>query len=315
MVKVLVVAEVSEEQAKRIRAVSEDMEVVFTRDRAQQAIEIVDTNVVYGGVNRELFAKAQKLRWVQNLGAGVEGSLFPEFVASDVILISEKGIVGTHLAEQAFALLLALTRGIKRSVLEQTWDNKSAIRAAAWELTGRTMGIVGLGGTGVEVARRAAAFGMHVIAVDPEPVFKPAFVAEVWGMYRFYDLLARSDVVAIGAPLTPQTRGMFNLAVFKRMKSTAILLNVTRGPIMDGPSLVQALQQGLIAGAGLDVTSEEPLPSDSPLWDMDNVVITPHVAGASPFRMDRSVDLFCENLQRFLAGESLKSVIDKQKGY
>jgi len=156
---------------------------------------------------------------------------------------------------------------------------------------------------------------MRVIAVDPEPVEKPDFVDEVWKMDRFYDLLEQSDVVSICAPLTAETRGMFNLEAFRRMKPHALLISVTRGKIVDEASLLQALEEGLIGGAGLDVTPREPLPQDSPLWDMKNVIITPHVAGGSPLRTDRAVELFCENLKRFLAGERMISVIDKRKGY
>src|SRR5262249_25569351 len=149
-------------------------------------------------------------------------------VESDVTLISEKGYVGPHLAEHAFALLLALTRGIARSVREKTWRNRLDIRGEAWELTDRTMGIVRLGGTGREVARRSIAFGMRAIAVDPEDVPKPAEVAELWKMDRFGDLLEQSDAVAICAPLTKETRGMFDAAAFRRMRRHAILVNVTR---------------------------------------------------------------------------------------
>ena len=143
-----------------------------------------------------------------------------------------------------------------------------SIRGETWELEGRTLGIVGLGGTGIDVAKRAQGFDMRVIAVDPEDVDPPPFVHEVWKMDRFYDLLEESDVVSICAPLTQETHGMFNDTAFQRMKPHALLINVTRGKIVDGPSLLRALNEGQIGGAGLDVTPEEPLPLDSPLWDM-----------------------------------------------
>jgi len=313
--KVLLTVPVTDEQFQRICEAAGDAVVVRGGTPQIDEREIADAEVVFGRFNRRLFERAQRLRWVQTLGAGVDGLLFPEFVESDIMLTSEKGHVGPHLAEQAFANLLALTRGVARAIRERTWENKWQIRQAAWELTGMTMGIVGLGGTGIEVARRAHAFGMRVLAVDPEPVVPPPFVEAVWRMDRFYDLLAQSDVVTICAPLTPQTRGMFNLEAFRHMRRHAILVNVTRGQIVDGPSLVQALQEGLIGGAALDVTPEEPLPPDHPLWAMYNVVITPHVAGASPLRADRAVNLFCDNLRRYRAGEPLQAIIDKRKGY
>ena len=313
--KVLLVIDLSDEQIGRIKAVSDGIEVVIPQSREEQLAEVVDADVIFGGFNREMFQRAEKLKYVQGTGAGVDGMLFPEFVESDIILGSAKGHVGTHLADQTWALLLGLLRGVGRAVRERTWDNRMSIRDETWELEGRTLGVVGLGGTGVEIARRSIGFGMRVIAVDPEDVEKPDFVAEVWKMDRFYDLLEQSDVVAIGAPLTKESQGMFNLEAFHHMKRHALLINVTRGKIVDGPSLLQALEEGLIGGAGLDVTPEEPLPEDSPLWDMKNVIVTPHVAGGSPLRMDRTVDLFCENLKCLMAGEPLMSVIDKRKGY
>ncbi|MFQ6039578.1 MAG: D-2-hydroxyacid dehydrogenase [Candidatus Poribacteria bacterium] len=313
--KVLLVIGLSDKQIGRIKAVSDQIEVVVPESREKQLAEVVDADVIFGGFNREMFQRAENLKFVQVTSAGVDGILFPEFVESDIILASAKGYVGTHLADQTWALLLGLLRGIGRAVRERTWDNRMSIRHEAWELEGRTLGIVGLGGTGIEIARRSIGFGMRVIAVDPEDVEKPDFVDEVWKMDRFYDLLEQSDVVAIGAPLTAETRSMFDLEAFRQMKPHVFLINVTRGKIVDGPSLLQALEEGLIGGAGLDVTPEEPLPQDSPLWDMKNVIITPHVAGGSPRRMDRAVELFCENLRRLIADEPLISVIDKRKGY
>ncbi len=313
--KILINTGTTSEQRRRIESVSDKLMLVQPRNPEEALREVVDTNIVFGGFNRSLFENADQLKWVQVLSAGVDGLLFPEFVKSDIILTSAKGFVGTHLADQAWALLLGLLRGIGRSVRERTWDNRMSIRLAAWELSDRTLGIVGLGGTGIEVARRAQGFDMRVIAVDPEKVEAPSFVHDVWEMGRFYELLAESDVVAICSPLTPETHSMFDGAAFEQMKSHALLINVTRGKIIEGPALLRALTSGDIGGAGLDVTPEEPLPDDSPLWDMPNVIITPHVAGGSPIRLDRSVGLFCDNLGRFLVGKPLLSVIDKEKGY
>ncbi len=313
--KIMINTEITSEHQQQIEAVSEQLHLVHPQNGAEALSEIGDTDIVFGGFNRTLFENAKQLKWVQVLSAGVDGLLFPEFVKSDVILTSAKGFVGPHLADQAWALILGLLRGIGRSVRERTWDNRMAIRLATWELSERTLGIVGLGGTGIDVARRAQGFDMHVIAVDPETVEAPAFVHEVWQMERFHELLAQSDVVAICAPLTPETHGMFDDAAFQAMQAHALLVNVTRGKIIDGPALLRALNNGSIGGAGLDVTPEEPLPADSPLWDMPNVIITPHVAGGSPIRLDRTVGLFCDNLERLLVGKPLLSVIDKEKGY
>lgn len=313
--KILINTEITSEHRQQIEAVSEQLHVIEAQNSAEALRNIGDTDVVFGGFNRTLFENAKQLKWVQVLSAGVDGLLFPEFVQSDVVLTSAKGFVGPHLADQAWALILGLLRGIGRSVRERTWDNRMSIRLATWELSERTLGIVGLGGTGIDVARRAQGFDMRTIAVDPETVDAPSFVHEVWQMNRFHELLAQSDVVAICAPLTPETHGMFDDAAFQAMQSHALLVNVTRGKIIDGPALLRALNNGSIGGAGLDVTPEEPLPTDSPLWDMPNVIITPHVAGGSPIRLDRTVGLFCDNLERTLVGKPLLSVIDKEKGY
>ena len=313
--KILINTEITSEHRQQIEAVSEELHIIEAQNAASALREIGDTEVVFGGFNRTLFENAEQLKWVQVLSAGVDGLLFPEFVQSRVILTSAKGFVGPHLADQAWALILGLLRGIGRSVRERTWDNRMSIRLATWELSERTLGIVGLGGTGIDVARRAQGFDMRVIAVDPETVDAPSFVHEVWEMERFHELLVQSDVVAICAPLTPETHEMFDDAAFQAMQSHALLVNVTRGKIVDGPALLRALNNGSIGGAGLDVTPEEPLSTDSPLWDMPNVIITPHVAGGSPIRLDRTVGLFCDNLERLLVGKPLLSVIDKEKGY
>ncbi len=313
--KILINSKITSEQQHQIEDISDLLQIVTPNNSAEALQEIVDTDIVFGGFNRSLFENAQQLKWVQVWAAGVDGILFTEFVESDIILTSAKGFVGTHLADQAWGLILGLIRGIGRSVRERTWDNKMSIRNETWELGDRTLGIIGLGGTGIEVARRAQGFEMNVIAVDPETIDPPSFVHEVWKMDKLHALLAQSDIVCICAPLTPETNGLFDDLAFQNMQSHALLINVTRGKIVDGPSLLRALRNAQIGGAGLDVTPEEPLPSDSPLWDMPNVIVTPHVAGGSPLRMDRTVSLFCDNLERFLVGKPLLSVIDKQKGY
>jgi phosphoglycerate dehydrogenase-like enzyme len=313
--KVLIDVPLTDSQLRRIRDAAGDAQVVQAASGDDLVRQVREAEVYFGTIGPELFAQAGRLCWIQALGAGMDEQLFPDLVSSEVILTSEKGQVGPHLAEQAFALLLALTRGVARSLREPTWSNKESIRAECWELTGLTMGIVGFGGTGRAVARCGAAFGLRLLAVDPEAVERPPEVESVWNMDGFERLLAESDIVVICAPLTAATRGLFDDRAFDRMKRSALLINVSRGAIMDEAALLRALHEGLIAGAGLDVTPVEPLPDDHPLWSTDRVVITPHVAGASPLRMDRAVDLFCRNLVAFRQGQPLESVIDKARGY
>lgn len=313
--KILLNLELEDRHVAQIQAVAGGLELIRAGARDDVLKAMPEVEAIFGGLSRDMFRRAEKLRWVQSWGAGVDGMLTPEFVESEVVLTSAKGTVGVHLAEHAMALLLGLTRGIAHAVRKPSWSSQRPIRDAAWELIDRTMGIVGLGGTGRDLAVRAHAFGMRLLAVDPEPVEIPACVETCWRMDRFHDLLGESDVVAVCAPLTPETEGMFDREAFRRMRRHAFLINVTRGRIVDEAALMEALTQGLIGGAGLDVQPREPLPEDHPLWRMDNVLITPHVAGGSPNRQDRIVALFCENLRRLLAGQPLLGVIDKRKGY
>ncbi|MXZ73763.1 MAG: D-2-hydroxyacid dehydrogenase [Gemmatimonadetes bacterium] len=300
---------------EEIRQVDKKVRVIRV-DSEEEALAVMpEIEVVCGEITRALFARRRKLAWIQSWGAGVDGLLYPELVESDVVLCSAKGFVGVHLADHAMALLLALTRGIHTAIRNPGWDPRWPIRDASWELVDRTMGIVGLGGTGRELAIRASAFGMRVVAVDPEDVEVPDEVEACWGMDRFHALLEQSDVVAVCAPLTAGTEGLFDRAAFARMPDHALLINVTRGRIVDEAALLEALEGKRIGGAGLDVVPQEPLPGDHPLWKMENVVITPHTAGGSPNRDGRCVALFCENLRRYLDGRPLTSVIDKRKGY
>ena len=313
--KVMVSETLEERHLVKIRAVSDDVELVAPDSPGEALEEAHDVEVMLGGPSREMFDRAKSLKWVQNGGAGIDGLMYPEFVESDVTLTSMKGNVGVHLADHAMALLLGLVRGIAYSVRKADPAEQVTIRANSWELIDKTMGIVGLGGTGREIARRAHAFGMRIIAVDPEEVDLPPEVVACWKMDRFHDLLRESDVVAIGAPLTEETRGMFDRAAFQAMRDHALLISVTRGKIVEEEALMEALDKGWIGGAGLDVTPQEPLPREHPLWHMDNVIITPHTAGGSPNRNDRLVDLFCENLRRYIDGRPLLSLIDKRKGF
>jgi phosphoglycerate dehydrogenase-like enzyme len=313
----LTLPEVTEEELARVRDAAGDAEVILATSRGEALEYLPEAEIVLGVVDQVSFATAAKLRWLHATASGIDMILYPELVESDVILTGEKALVGEHLADHAFALLLALTRQLKRAILEapNSWPSRAAMRHVMIELNGLTMGVVGLGGTGRAVATRAKAFGMDVIAVDPEPVPRPPEVSELWTMDRFPDLLARSDVITVCCPLTKATRDLFDATAFAAMKPSAFIVNVTRGPIIDGDALTDALRKGTIGGAGLDVTPTEPLPPDHPLWQMPNVVITPHTAGASQMRGHRNIERFVENLHRYRSGRPLDGLIDKQKGY
>jgi phosphoglycerate dehydrogenase-like enzyme len=309
--------EIEERHVQAVCEIAADAGLTVDRPQSieDEVIAVVDADIAFGGLEPSLFAHARQLRWIQTVGAGVDRWIRGPLVTSDVALSSEKALVGPQLAEHAFGLLLAVSRGIATAIRERRWEAQIPIRRRAWELGGRTAGLVALGATGTEIARRAKVFGMRVIAVDPDAVPVPSEVESCWRLDRFYELLAQSDVVFISAPLTNESRRMFNAEAFAAMKPDSVLINVSRGEIVDADALLDALASGHLRAAGLDVTPEEPLPPSSPLWDHPHVVVTPHVAGASPFRGDRVVERFRRNLDHFLAGEPLEGVIDKAKGY
>ena len=310
--------EVSPAQLARVRgALGADDTVTVAQTREEALAAAPTAHVVLGFIDEELFATTERLRWVHAIAAGVDAFLFPEFQQGDVLLTGEKGLVGGHLADHAFALLLALSRRLATAVRlgPTAWEQRGALRSESLELSGLEMGIIGFGGTGREVARRAAAFGMRCRAVDRDAVHGTPETPLVHTLSHLPGLLEQSDVVTVCCPLTAETAGLIDAAALERMKPSAFLINVTRGAIVDGEALVRALEEGQIAGAGLDVTPPEPLPADHPLWRMDNVVITPHTAGASQLRADRNLERFVENLRRFRRGQPLIGLVDKALGY
>jgi phosphoglycerate dehydrogenase-like enzyme len=313
----LTLPEVTEEELEQIYVASGEGDIVVANSAEEAKEHWPDAEIALGTLDRETFLTAKNLRWLHSVAAGADMLMFPEMIASEVVLTGEKGLVGPHLGDHAFALLLALTRQLKRAVLEapDIWPSRAPMRKVMTELQGKTMGIVGLGGTGRAIAHRAVAFGMECLAVDSENVAPCMDVKQHWRMDHFHEMLGRSDVVAICCPLTNETRGFINDAVFAAMKPGALIVNVTRGPIIDADSIVRALESGHLGGAGLDVTPIEPLPEDHKLWTFPNVVITPHTAGASQYRARRNTARFIENLKHWRAGEALEGEIDKQKGF
>jgi len=310
--------EVSEADLAKIQAAAAPGSTVKVVSNVREAVAVAkDVDIIFGFIPEALFQAAPRLRWVHAIASGVDMFLYPAMKDSQVVLTGEKGLVGGHLADTGFGLLLALTRQIATSIRlgPETWQAREAMRRKEVELEGLTMGIVGFGGTGRAMARRAVAFGMEVLAIDEWPVAPSDGVKEVWGRDRLPELLAASDVVAVCCPLTAETRSLFNDATFTQMKRGAFIVNVTRGEIIDGDALVKALQDGRCAGAGLDVAPQEPLPANHPLWTLDNVVMTPHTAGASQLRAPRNLQRFCDNLRRIQTGEPLLGVVDKQLGY
>jgi phosphoglycerate dehydrogenase-like enzyme len=314
----LTLPEISDDDVERIRAAAPPGSTVRVARGMREAIAgAADVDVILGFIPEPLFAAAPRLRWVHAIASGMDMFLYPAMRDSKVILSGEKGLVGGHLADTGFGLLLALTRQIATAIRlgPRGWSEREAMRRVEIELEGLTMGVVGFGGTGRALARRAVAFGMRVLAVDAWPIAPSDGVAEVWRLDRLPELLAASDVVAIGCPLTPETRGLFDDKAFSAMKRGALLVNVTRGEVVDGDALVRALRDGRCGGAALDVAPIEPLPADHPLWSLPNVVMTPHTAGASQLRGPRNIERFCQNLRLARSGAPLVGVVDKALGY
>lgn len=266
----------------------------------------------------ELLGDAPNLRWVQAWSAGVDRYItIDELVENeDIVLTNMQGIHGPAIADHAMAMLLAHTRGLRewyRAMDEGEWNRGRAREMSA--LRGRTLLVVGMGGIGSEIAVRAKAFGMRVTATVRTRRETPPFV-DYLGLAEELDaLLPDADVVAVCVPLTDETRGMFDSERFGRMKRGAYLINIARGKVIDTDAMLAALDEGILSGVGLDVTDPEPLPSDHPLWQRDDVIVTPHVAGRAEITQDRRWALFKENVRRFGAGEPLLNVVDKDAGY
>jgi phosphoglycerate dehydrogenase-like enzyme len=295
-----------------------DLQKVWATTPEAIAREIVDADVVYGWPTLEQFQAAKQLRWIQVPSAGVEMLCsIPEVVESDVTITNSRGAHARVIAEHAFAMLLALTRGLYRFEQEKAarrWSREAAIPDVL-EIAGWTIGIVGYGQIGQQVARRALGFEMNVLAVDVEAMSDPPHGVEVWGLDRLPELFEQSDVVVVAAPFTPKTRHLIDADLLTRMKPTAYLLVESRGGIVDEAALVDVLKKGKITAAGLDVFEQEPLGADSELWDVPNLIMTPHLAGASTQKDRRCVEILRENLGRFQRGEPLVNLVDKPKGY
>jgi len=316
--KILIHFDFSEDQVQAFRRLARsygDHEVLCARSEEEAVAMAPEIEVLMGHFPPSVCAAAPNLRWAQSFSAGMDSFLFPEIVARDVVVTNASGLYASQGGEHAWALLLALSRGISECVRSQErreWKGGPTI-----ELAGSTMGIIGLGGFGTETAKRAAGYGMTILALDPVRRDRPEGVAELKPPTRenLHDLLRRSDAVVIACPRTPETYHLIGPEEFALMKETAYLVNVSRGGIIDEIALVEALENGRIAGAGLDVCEQEPLPPDSPLWDAPNLILTPHRAGSSQHRPRRQCEFFCQQLERYLKGEELLNVVDKQRGF
>jgi phosphoglycerate dehydrogenase-like enzyme len=286
-------------------------------------------------IDRDVFPRATRLRWVQSPAVGVGGLMFPELLASDVVLTSARGIRARAIAEHILGVTIALARRLPvaiRAQAEHRWaqDELEGAAVDVRTLQGQRLGIVGLGAIGLELVTIAAPFGFRITAIRRrppvpgahersagvgEPAGVPPGVDAVWPPARLHDLLAQSDVVVLALPHTPETKRLIGRRELDVVKRGAFLVNIARGKLIDDEAVIEALRDGRLGGAALDVFSQEPLDASSPYWDMPNVIVTPHSSGALHDYWTPLVALFSENLRRFERGEPLLNVVDKIAGY
>jgi phosphoglycerate dehydrogenase-like enzyme len=265
-----------------------------------------------------LLAAATRLRWMHAAGAGVERYELAQLAARGVMLTNASGVSAPNMAEHVLGMMIALTRRFPRLMaaqIKREWRDEATHREVG-ELQGQTVLIVGIGEIGCAVAQRAAAFGMHINGLrrraDASP---PAGFERVFGIADLHAALADADHVVVTLPNTAHSRGLFDAAAFAAMKPGASIYNVGRGPVIDTAALIAALESGHLGGAGLDVTDPEPLPTDSPLWDMENVLITAHTSGATPRYWERQADLIADNIRRIQRGDAPRNLVDLEAGY
>ncbi|HUQ71896.1 MAG TPA: D-2-hydroxyacid dehydrogenase, partial [Planctomycetaceae bacterium] len=306
----------------RLQAVSPTLQIVNCASVDAARTAIVTAEGFFGKLTPELLAVSTQLRWVQSPTASLEHYLFPELVEHPCQLSNMRGLFSDVIADHVMGLVLCFARNLHLYIRRQMsgrWapvGDASAITdfvsapgtatpvdRAHQHLSDLTLGVVGVGAIGAEICRRARSFHMTVLGVDPVTRSVPDTVPEVWPMDRLPDLLTASDYVVIAAPHTPETAKLFNRDRIRQMKTSAVLINIGRGIIVDLTDLTAALRTGEIRGAALDVCEIEPLPSDHPLWRMENVIITPHVAAASPRIAERHLETLLENVRRFVNGE------------
>ena len=295
----------------RLRQMIPGIEVYFCSNPAEAMDVIGECDAAFGNIGPDLFARGRKLRWIASPHTGPPAGYYhPALVASDVIVTNTRAIHNDHIGIHAMAMLLALAKGLHTYIRRQVQGRwKSGYDVV--HLPEATAVIVGVGGIGGESARLCSELGMTVLGVDPRIPEPPEGVSELHRPDALDEVLPRGDFVIVTAPETPRTMGLFNIDKFKLMKKSAFFINVGRGGTAVINDLVQALQEGAIRGAGLDVFDVEPLPPDHPLWRMENVIITPHVAGIGPYLDERRAEVFFDNCVRFSQGRPLRNEVDK----
>lgn len=302
----------------RACALLDTCSIVTITNEGRRDGDVSDAEVVMlpWGLSSEAIAEVLSpptLRWVHTVSAGIDRALTALPTDRNIVITNAAGVFDVPIAEMVLAYILAVAKRLPEFLSQQRAHRWHLLRLR--EVADLTVGIVGLGGIGTEVACRCKALGMGVLATRRQPDLGGAFADEVWGPDRLPDLLRASDFVVIALPATPETRGLIGADELALMRADAWLINVARGVIVDQPALLETLQEGRIAGAALDVFVEEPLPEDSPLWGLPNVILTPHNSWSTPAMKTREAALFLDNLERYLNGSPLRNVVDPARGY
>ena len=307
------------ESVPTLQAAAPGVELLLAKDMAEAVRMAPDADAVLGLCSAELLAAGPGIRWIQHFSAGVERCVsIPALRERGILLTNMQRVAGPVMAEHVLAMMLAYARGLHVYIPERMasrWTRELPAPGRMMTLEGKTVLVVGLGGIGLEVARRAHALGMRVVATRASGREGPAFVSYVGLPAELHKLAAAADFVVNTTPLTPATTGLFDAGFFAAVKQGAFFVNVGRGQSVVQPDLIAALRNGRIGGAGLDVTDPEPLPADSPLWQMPNVILTPHVSAQSDVDDGVRLAIAVENLRRYVAGERMLSVVDVVKGY
>jgi phosphoglycerate dehydrogenase-like enzyme len=329
-IKVLISFEPDEEYLRRFRAISPRLDIQIAGDEPEHQRNLAQAEVLFSYRLRFDPADAPRLKWVQCMGEGVDGLRGTPLFESDVIITNASGVHTVPLAEYAFASMLAFARRLPETLKlqrERKWVRFSEFPGERlWQ---RTLGIVGYGSIGRHVARIASSFGMRILACKRHPEMRShkkfslkgvgdpegVLPEKIYGADELHDLLAQCDYVVVTLPLTPLTEGVIGEAELRAMKENVYLVNVGRGKVIDESVLIQALRENWIAGAGLDVFAQEPLPADSELYELNNVILTTHIGIMGGDTMEELLMLFCENLRRYVTSESLLNVVDKTAGY
>lgn len=316
--KIIVGGRPDDARLASFRSAYPDVEFVRPESPEQLLTEIVDADAFFGMPSREVFLAAKRLRWVQAPSAGIEFVRnVPEIVTSDVIVTNTRGAHAATIAEHTFAMLLMLTRALRyfdHAKGCRTWIRGEGYRQLTG-IAGKTMGIVGYGNIGRAIAKRAKAFELRVLAADARPVPADENAEAVYLLDKLPDMLRETDILAISAPITPETRGMIGEKEISLLKPGGYVVAVSRGGIIQEPPLIAALNSGHLTAAALDVTETEPLPPDNPLWNVPNLVITPHISGGSQLTTELMWSIFFENIGHFVRGEELRNITDKSAGY